>query len=124
MAKSTKQYGLRLTLGGAPDTPHQFPGFPGLYRPSRPTPVGGPGEATLEQAQEVDKKRGFPLELVEMTAKEVDEAREGHLVDLDDARHGIVAHRKAEPTGAEIEQIKDEMAAIAAQTSTDEPEEG
>lgn len=48
-----KRYGLLLNLGGAPNAPHTIPGWPGLFRPDVPTPVGGAGDRlTLEEAKE------------------------------------------------------------------------
>jgi hypothetical protein len=69
-------FGLVLTLGGAPQTPHTVEGLLGLYRPDRPTPVGGLLEPTLEQAKAADKNPDCPVELVELDPKHVTVLRE------------------------------------------------
>lgn len=70
--KTTKtEPALLLTLGGAPTSPHSVTGAPGFFRPDRPTPVGGPGEATLSQAKQLDDDPGVPLKLVRVAASEV-----------------------------------------------------
>lgn len=59
-------YGLRLTLGGAPCTPHYVTGLPGVYWPDRVTPIGGVGEASMEEAQRAAADPGCEVELVEL----------------------------------------------------------
>lgn len=66
---------LILTLGGAPTSAHTVTGYPGTYRPDRPTPIGGPGEPTLAQAQAADADPGVPLELIEIPANQVQALR-------------------------------------------------
>ncbi len=61
-----KAYGLRLVLPGAPNEPHQVHGLTGIYTKDKVTPVGGPGEPTLEQAREAAKGPDAPVELVEI----------------------------------------------------------
>lgn len=108
-----KHLGLRLTLGGAPDTPHTIPGLPGQYRPSRATPVGGQGEPTEEQAREADKKRGTAVELVELTEKELEKARELHNLDVEAARSGVLlAAQDGAESVAEQDNIDDQRAAV------------
>jgi hypothetical protein len=69
---STKKVkGLRLTLGGAPDSPFQIPGLPGYYMPSRVTPIGGPGEATEEQAEQF---AALPEAITDLKGAALDEA--------------------------------------------------
>ena len=62
---------LILTLGGAPNVPHTVDGVYGTFRPDRPTPVGGPGEPTLQQAKDADKNPGVPLELIQIPEADV-----------------------------------------------------
>lgn len=109
---ASKIKGLRLTVGGAPNTPHIVPGLPGLYYPHKATPVGGPGEATEEQAKEATKGRGSAVELVDMTAKEVDEARESLAEVREAARKGILERRR-DAEGAEAELVRDQAAALS-----------
>jgi hypothetical protein len=64
-----KNYGLRLTLGGAPAVPHTVPGVPGFFRPDEPTPVGDDHPVSLVWARELDKDESVELELVELKPK-------------------------------------------------------
>jgi hypothetical protein len=73
-SSQTRQIGLRLTLGGAPTELHTVAGLSGFYRPDRPTPVGGEGEPTVEEAQAA-VKAGAHLEIVELQDDEADELR-------------------------------------------------
>lgn len=110
-----KEYGLQLTLGGAPDTPHLIPDLPGYYRPSRPTPVGGPGEVTLEQAKHLDADKGVHLKLVEITAEEAAlfraEAEADRIEGLTGVRESAKAGSNLEER--EVEQIKEEKKSLA-----------
>lgn len=117
-SRKAPQHGLRLTLPGAPDTPHVIPGVPGLYRPGTPTPVGGDTDVvTLERAREIDADAGVPLGLVDMTAKEVDDARAVCATDVDAARNALradvrEARRERRPSDEEEARLLDEAAAI------------
>lgn len=115
--KTTTPQGLRLTLPGAPDTPHVIPGVPGLYRPGTPTPVGGDTDVvTLERAREIDADEGVPLGLVDMTVQEADAARAEFARHVDEARGALTTARlEARQTGStpeEGERLADEAAAI------------
>lgn len=107
----TRQIGLRLSLGGAPNEPHTVAGLPGFYRPDRPTPVGGPGEATVEQAEEYAKKRSAVVEVVELKAGEVDELRAAAAHDHELAR-GNTTDR--EPGQAPAPTVEDDPGAFTA----------
>lgn len=109
---ATKEKGLRLTVGGAPNTPHIVPGLPGFYYPHKATPVGGPGEATLEQAKEAAKGRGAAVELVEMSQKEVDDAREA-LAEVSEAARKGVLERRRDAEGAEADLVREHAAALS-----------
>lgn len=85
----SKRLGLRLTLPGAPNTPHTLSGLPGHYRPDIPTPVGGDGEITLELAQQFADDEGAPVELVEI--KDVKAAEELADATTKEARKGSIA---------------------------------
>lgn len=76
MTPAKKEPALILDLGGAPPVPHAVTGLPGMYSPDRPTPVGGIGEPTLEQAKTADANPGVPVKLVEISASEVQKLRE------------------------------------------------
>lgn len=71
---SSKRWGLRLTLGGASNTPHNVPGLPGFFRPDIPTPVGEEGEIPLDQAREAAKGNSPAVELVELSESKAKEA--------------------------------------------------
>lgn len=127
MAARTKTTpkGLRLTLPGAPDTPHVVSGVPGLYRPSRPTPVGGDTDPlTLEAAEALDADPDVPLKLVDLTKAEADEARAAAEADVDESRNAVAgARRQARVEGStpqEAERIVDEAAATNPTTSEED----
>ena len=105
-----KNYGLRLTVAGAPNTPHTVGQVPGLFRPDIPTPVGGPGELDLKFARELDADKSIPLELVEVKA--VDKARKQAGDDLQQARGGILD--AAGRSLADKERAKDEAKLVKA----------
>lgn len=110
----SKQYGLKLTLGGAPNTPHILPavgdqpGVPGFYRPDQATPVGGPGECSLERAQAADADPNCPVELVELTDSEATKLRGATATTKAAAKTAAKQNRKVEP-----DRAKDELAAIS-----------
>lgn len=73
MSKTT--VGLILTLGGAPCSPHRVGNLPGMYRPDRPTPTGGPGECTASQAIAANEDPGCPVALVQIPNHDVQRLR-------------------------------------------------
>lgn len=98
MGKQGAVKGLRLTLPGAPDVPHFVPGVQGMYSPSTPTPVGGDGELSLDEAKRLDADASVPLELVDVP--DPDGARGTAAGWLDEARQAVtVAARHAVDTG-------------------------
>lgn len=105
--------GLRLTLGGAPASPHVVQGVPGLYRPDAPTPVGGEGELSLEEAKRLDADAGVPLELVTIKKADEEAVRARVAADLDATRSGIAVMAQLGPEGAEPEALQDQAAAVA-----------
>jgi hypothetical protein len=115
MAKSSgKVPALKLTLGGAPNTPHRVGDLPGFFLPDRPTPVGGPDDRiSEEQAREADRRRGIPLELVELTQQEADDNRRFMHEYREAARGAIVSSRKSLASDIEASQLSDEARAVA-----------
>lgn len=117
-----KHYGLLLVRGNAAQCPHTvleptekaFVPVPGLYRPDRPTPVGGRGEVSLDQARKLDKNKAVALKLVEIPAKDIEKLREQAEDDRDKARQAALALRK-QARGSETEQVKDELEAATGQ---------
>lgn len=99
---------LVLTLGGAPSSPHRLADAPGYYRPDQPTPVGGPGEPTLEHAKQLAAAPGAPVQLVYLTDRQQHEARGRHAQDIADARAAVVAARP-HAAGGEVEHLADEI---------------
>lgn len=117
-SSEAKFYGLRLTLPGAPNTPHMVAGLPGWYWPDKPTPVGGFGEPRLEHAKKLAADSRYHVELVPMTRDEVDRRR-GELKAHGKAhRSAIAKFRPATPQ--EADRKKAEIAA----TKTDDKKEG
>lgn len=115
-----KNYGLRLKLGGAPDTPHVISGVPGLYWPSAPTPVGGPGDAvTDEDAKRYSAQEGIPLELIEFPASERQMHEERIAAAMEEAMTGIASARRDGPEGNEADRINDQITAVKTAASPD-----
>lgn len=110
--REAKGQGLRLTLPGAPSTPHMVVGVPGWYWPDRPTPVGGPGELTVERARELDKDESVPLELVVIPAGQLAAAR-AEVADQRAAARSAVRGMADRADGHEVDQVNDEAAAAA-----------
>lgn len=110
---SKKVKGLRLILGGAPDTPHQVADLPGYYLPSRVTPVGGPGEASEEQAKEAAARDGAVVELVEISEAQAERERDFQAELVVRGRQGVLDMRRR-AKGDEIERVRREEAALAA----------
>lgn len=71
-----KTFGLVLDLPGAPLVHHSVVGVYGMFHPEQPTPVGGVGEPSYEQAKQWTADEGMPLRMVEIEAVEVPELRE------------------------------------------------
>lgn len=105
---ASKRQGLRLSLPGAPNTPHTVPGVPGYFYPEAPTPVGGEGELSMEAAEAFDKDKGCPLQLVDIKPSEVEDAEELAAEAVEDGRKGIVAAQQRGFKGAEAARAKDE----------------
>ncbi len=121
-SRKDPEHGLRLTLPGAPDTPHVVPGVPGLYRPDTPTPIGRDSDpVTLDQAKALDADQGVPLGLVDMTAAEAAAARVALASHLNESRAALTdARREARQTGTtpeEGDRIADEAAAVTTHTT-------
>lgn len=110
---SKKHQGLRLTLPGAPDTPHRVIGVPGFFRADSPTLVGDGCPVGADWAKELSGDAGTHLELVDVPASDVDALRQQADTDAKAAREGLIAARNSGPEGAEIEQLKDETAALS-----------
>jgi hypothetical protein len=110
---AAKNAALVLTLGGAPRGPHRVPGLPGFYRPDVPTPCDGPGEPTLEQAQQLHEQPGCPVALVYLTDAQVKAAREQRAEDLAVATNAFLEARDTVAAGTgEVEHLADELDSI------------
>ena len=107
-AKEAKRYGLRLTLPGAPNTPHMIAGLNGYYWPTMATPVGEAGELPLEIARKAAKDPGVYLELVEMTDAEATSAKDA--IDAFRAENGRYLADAVKAGGAEGQIARDEIA--------------
>lgn len=106
--------GLRLTLAGAPATPHVVTGVPGLYRPDVPTLVGDGHPVDLAEAKRLSTDPAVPLELVDVT--DVGGAQQAMVDAHLAAAAGVeLARRAARAEGTtpkELERISDEAKAI------------
>ncbi|HWH14254.1 MAG TPA: hypothetical protein VNT51_05870 [Miltoncostaeaceae bacterium] len=60
-----EHHGLRLSLPGAPASWHHVPDLGYWFHPEHVTPVGQPGEPTLEQARAWAKDDRYHVELVD-----------------------------------------------------------
>lgn len=100
--------GLRLTMPGAPCTPHNLPGLPGFYWPDRPTPVGQPGDpVTLEQAEQWAADPALPLELIPMDDPAAARTEYGTWLD---ASRGVLRQVAAIAEGDEAVIAADQLA--------------
>lgn len=104
---SAKSQGLRLALGGAPNTPHTVPGFPGLYRPDVPTPVVELGLMTLAEAKDAAKNHPDAFELVDIA--NVDEALDAYDDAVADSKNAQREVRRRRPKGGDAQQLQDEI---------------
>lgn len=67
--------GLQLDLPGATSAWYEIPGFPGLYHRDYPTPVGGIGEASEQQARDAAQNDSMPLKAVRIPDSMLDRRR-------------------------------------------------
>lgn len=105
-----KRYGLRLTLGGAPNTPHLVPGLPGYFRPDIPNPVGGDGQISVEDAKAAAEISDV-LELVEL--EDVAKAEQVAAEDFEQGRSGIQVAARESPNSTEQNRLNDEADATS-----------
>lgn len=107
-----KRYGLILTLGGAPASPHVVSPLPGYYRPDVAHLVDGPDDdLTLEEARAAEKAHDS-LKLVEVAPHKENEAEEIASADLQAGRNGLVEARKDGRAGDAPSRSQDEAAAL------------
>lgn len=105
------EYGLRLTLPGAPLNAHTIPGLPGFYWPDRLTPVGGPGDPIdLEAARAAADDPGVWLALEPMPDPAAARAAyaAGHA-----AQAGALRAVAAAVQGDEAAVLTDQLASVA-----------
>lgn len=110
----SKRYGIRLIVGGAPNTPHVVAGLRGLYRPDVPTPVGESGDPIddLELARKLVKERSDAVELVEISAGQVKDAQAQSKADLEASRSGLPEARRDGRAADDTARFKDEQDAV------------
>lgn len=111
---ATKRHGIRLIVGGAPNSPHTLAGLRGFYRPDIPTPVGQPGDVIedLDEAKKAVAARKDAIELVEISADQV-AAAEGQIEsDLEAGANGLVAARKDGRASDDSSRFADERNAV------------
>jgi hypothetical protein len=107
-----KRYGLILTLGGAPASPHVVSPLPGYYRPDVPHLVGEPGDdLTLEEAKEAAKEHDS-LKLVEVSATKESQAEEVAANDLSAGRNALIDARNDGRASDAPSRAQDEASAL------------
>lgn len=112
--KAGKVPALKLTQGGAPLEWHII-GTDAYVHPTIPSPVGGPGECTLERAKELGADKGAAVKLVYVTERQAEEGRKAR----DEARSaGVSAAREARrqgkrATAEEADRVATEAAVAA-----------
>lgn len=116
-----KAYGLVLDARAdadgnptVPATPHTVVGLPGYYTWQTPTPIGGPGEATLEQAVAASKDEGCGVTLVVIASKDLSAARAEQKSHIDAGRNVVaeLAPDLVEMDEGEVERVTDEAGAV------------
>jgi len=105
---ATKRQGLRLSLPGAPNTPHVVPGVSGYFYPDAPTPVGEVGEIPLDAAKELSSDKGTPLELIDIKSSEVEAAESLAAETVVEGRKGLIVASRQGFAGAEKARAEDE----------------
>lgn len=116
----SKTYGLRLTLPGAPSTPHTIPGLQGLYRPDVPTPVGDGTLVTLEQARAVAADPSTHVELVEIAKRDEQAAVEAATAAVAEATNAVATVDTTDPETAERAAIETEAITPATEPTNEE----
>jgi hypothetical protein len=116
---NNKRHGLRLTLGGAPATPHTLAGFRGYYRPDVPTPVGRPGDVIedIAEAKELAAKCADVVELVEIPQSQVQRAEAQAAADVEDGADGLAAARRDGRASDDTSRFADERDAVKKEES-------
>jgi hypothetical protein len=108
----TKPIGVLLDLGaGAPLSPHTVVGVRGQYRPDNAVPIGGEGEASVDEI-EAAIASGAPLKLVNIPKTQVDQLRALAAEDIAAARRGAVIARQDGLVGAEAALLSEHIDAV------------
>ena len=121
--------GLRLNLGGAPETPHVIDGVPGLYWPTHHTPLDVIG-IDAERAKQLHDDLGVPLEYGEIPDEATAQvARDRYAAELDaSAKAGADASApvggEADVRAAQVLAITPVPEAIPVSEPTPEPDPG
>lgn len=104
--------GLRLNLPGAPNNWHLVPAIGSWwFHPVHPTPVGAPGEPTIEQAREWSNDPSLHVETV--SVKDMAAARADYQAYVREAR-GLVREVAAQSTGDIFDAAPEQAAALEA----------
>jgi hypothetical protein len=108
-----KRQGLLLTLGGAPASPHVVSPLPGYYRPDVAHLVGEAGDdLTLDEAKAAVKNHSDILELVDVSAADVERAEAVATQDLAAGRNALGDARRDGRTEDSRSRAKDEATAL------------
>lgn len=111
---ASKRHGIRLILGGAPNTPHTLAGLRGFYRPDIPTPVGQPGDVIedLDEAKKAVAERKDAIQLVEIPSGDVAAAEAQVAADLEAGRNGVADARRDGRASDDSSRFSDERNAV------------
>jgi hypothetical protein len=112
MVMSGSEKGLRLTLGGAPNTWHTLGEHPGLYHPQIPTLLRLVGRDE-EWASSLHDDDGCPVSLVDVAAKDASRFEEAFLEACGERDSAAVRATARPASGAELDRIKSEAAQAA-----------
>lgn len=111
---ANKRHGIRLILGGAPNTAHTLAGLRGFYRPDTPTPVGEPGDVIedLDEAKKAVAARKDVIEMVEIPADQIAAAVAQVEADLVAGANGLAAARQDGRASDDSSRFADEKNAV------------
>ena len=111
---ANKRHGIRLILGGAPETPHTIAGLRGYFRTDIPPPVGAPGDVIedLDEAKKAVEERKDILELIEIPSAQVKNAEAQIEADIEAGHKGLIAARSDGRAADDDSRFADERQAV------------
>jgi hypothetical protein len=115
-----KTYGLILSLAHAAKVfhtvlhPDGLNAIQGVFHPDHATPVGAPGELSLEDAKALDANPNIPLDLIEIAAGDVVELRGLVKREINALRAGAYEAKKYADGEGELDFVRDALNAAKA----------